>query len=167
NPISGRRIRRRFQHGHRGFALVVSLSLMVLLTVLAVGLLTLSGISLRSTSRGEAQAAAQANARMALMIALGELQKHAGPDTRITAPANLRDETQPAGLTGVWRSWKPYMTSVSASNYTTQKPDDNFFGHLGPNPDPTATPDTGTPPTKVQQHAVAGEGSLQDNHKHR
>src|SRR5690606_32296710 len=160
NPISGRRIRRRFQHGHRGFALVVSLSLMVLLTVLAVGLLTLSGISLRSTSRGEAQAAAQANARMALMIALGELQKHAGPDTRITAPANLRDETQPAGLTGVWRSWKPDMTSVSASDYTTQKSDDNFLGYLVSNPDPAATPDSGTPPTSDEMATLVGEGSL-------
>jgi len=73
----------------RGFALVISLSLMVLLTVLAVGLLSLSTISLRSSSRGDAMAAARANARMALMFALGELQQFTGPDQRVTATADL------------------------------------------------------------------------------
>ena len=35
----------------RGFALVVTLSLMILLTVIAMGLLSLSAVSLRSTSQ--------------------------------------------------------------------------------------------------------------------
>jgi Tfp pilus assembly protein PilV len=39
----------------RGFALVITLSLMVLLTLLAVGLLTLSGVSLRTSAQSEAQ----------------------------------------------------------------------------------------------------------------
>jgi len=71
-----------------GFALVVTLSLMILLTVIAVGLLTLSSITLRGSSQGEAMAAARANARMALMMALGDLQKQVGPDTRISATAD-------------------------------------------------------------------------------
>lgn len=69
--------------------MVISLSLMVLLTVLAVGLMSLSAISLRSAGRGDAMATARANARLALMIAIGELQTHAGPDQRITATANI------------------------------------------------------------------------------
>lgn len=88
-----------------GFALVVTLSLMILLTVIAVGLLSLSAISLRSSSQGLAQAQAQNNARMALMFAIGELQKNAGQDTRITAPANIVDPNSPM-LTGVWKSWE-------------------------------------------------------------
>ena len=36
-----------------GFALVITLSLMILLTVIAVGLLTLSAISLRASSQGQ------------------------------------------------------------------------------------------------------------------
>ncbi len=89
----------------RGFALVVSLTLMVLLAVLAVGLLGLSGVSLRSSSQAQAQAEAQANARLALMLAIGELQKHAGPDTRVTAPAEIVNPEAPP-LTGVWKSWE-------------------------------------------------------------
>ena len=57
----------------RGFALIITLTLMVLLTLLVVGLLTLSGISLREISQGEAMAAARANARMSLILGLGEL----------------------------------------------------------------------------------------------
>ena len=77
----------RFRHAKRGFALVVTLSLMVLLTISAVGLLTLSTISLRSSAQGEAGAIARANARLALMMAIGELQKELGPDSRISAPS--------------------------------------------------------------------------------
>ncbi len=73
----------------KGFALVISLSLMVLLTVLAVGLLGLSAISLRASTRGDAMGIARSNARMALTLAIGELQKQAGPDQRITAAADM------------------------------------------------------------------------------
>jgi hypothetical protein len=97
----------------RGFALVIALSLMVLLTVIAVGLLTLSTISLRSSTQGQAMATARANARLALMLAIGDLQKHAGPDQRITAPASILDsqpETETLdkvgepNVTGVWQA---------------------------------------------------------------
>ncbi len=88
----------------RGFALVVTLSLMILLTVIAVGLLTLCTIALRSSSQGAAEAAAQANARLAMMLAIGDLQKYAGPDQRVTARADILAETDPSkrNWTGVW-----------------------------------------------------------------
>ena len=62
----------------RGFALVVTISLLVLLMVVGVGLLSLSAIAMRSASQESAHAMARANARLALLMALGELQQAAG-----------------------------------------------------------------------------------------
>ena len=45
-----------------GFALVVTLMLMVLLSIVAVGLLTLSSIALRTSGLGQAQAVAKRRA---------------------------------------------------------------------------------------------------------
>ncbi len=88
----------------RGFALVVTLSLMILLTVIAVALLSLSAISLRSSSQGSSLATARSNARLALMLAIGELQKQAGPDQRVTATAGMTGATGNPNWTGVWRA---------------------------------------------------------------
>lgn len=79
----GRRLR-----ANQGFALVVTLSLMILLTVVAVGLLNLSTITLRSASQGRSMATARANARLAMILAIGELQRTLGPDQRVSVPAD-------------------------------------------------------------------------------
>lgn len=97
----------------RGFALVISLTLMVLLTILSVGLLTLSAVSLRSSGAGEARAEAQANARMALTLAIGELQTSMGPDQSISARASVvRSGGAEPNMLGAWESWhwKPGST---------------------------------------------------------
>lgn len=151
---------------HDGFALVVSLSLMVLLTIIAVGLLTLSTISLRSSTRSEDIATARGNARLALILALGDLQKHSGTDTRITARADILDEDHPP-VTGVWKSWEGSDHSqsgssegrpVSPGNYSSQK-EDRFLAWLVSG-DPSAAkslPDTGKSDSKV---ILLGEGSV-------
>ncbi len=93
--------------GKAGFALVATLSLMVLLTILAIGLLSLSAVTLRNTGQSAAQAEARANARMALMVAIGELQKQMGPDQRISANGAILSDSQvnhPQWM-GVWDSW--------------------------------------------------------------
>ncbi|MCW1922646.1 hypothetical protein OKA05_08775 [Luteolibacter arcticus] len=73
------------------FALVATLTMMALLTLLVIGLASLSVISLRSGSRGEAAATARANARLAITLAIGDLQRHLGPDPRVCAPASIFD----------------------------------------------------------------------------
>ena len=88
-----------------GFALVATVSMMVLLTLVAIAMLSLSTIEQRSSGGGanEADRMARANARMALMIALGELQKAAGPDQRVTATAEYIGASEQHGLFYEWR----------------------------------------------------------------
>lgn len=90
----------------RGFALVVSLVMLVLLVVIAVGMLGLSSVALRTSGHELAAREARANARLAMRMAIARLQEDLGDDRRITAGADLSDagSAQPA-LTGVWDSW--------------------------------------------------------------
>ena len=113
--------RRRFRAS--GFALIVTLMLMVLLVVLAIGMLSLSSIGQRTSMQGKNMVAARANARLAMMVALGDLQKYAGPDQRVTAPAAIgrglqsppRPFTRNTHWTGVW--------STTAVDATSKIPD--------------------------------------------
>lgn len=75
-------------HRNRGFALVATLSVVGLIMLLVIGLLGLSSSSLRSASQHYTRAEAQANARLALMLAMGQLQQAAGPDQRVTTTAD-------------------------------------------------------------------------------
>ncbi len=106
-----------------GFALIVTLSLMILLTVIAVGLLTLSTVSLRSTSQSSAQATANANARLALMMAIGDLQKHLGPDQRISADAgSFKKNSEQANTVGVWDSLGYIITDTTRNEGVPPRP---------------------------------------------
>ena len=75
----------------RGFALIATISVMVLLVMVALSMLSLSTVELRQSRNADAQLEAQANARLALMIALGELQKNMGPDQRVSVEAAMFD----------------------------------------------------------------------------
>jgi hypothetical protein len=107
--------------------LIITLLLMSLLTLIAVALLSLASVTLRSSSQAEAASTARANARLSLMLALGELQNHAGADQRITSTASILDgipETEAldhvgeAAITGVWDSWiHDPMQSANAPDY--------------------------------------------------
>lgn len=114
------------QHPDRkGFALVITLSLMVLLSMLAVGALVLASTSLRSSMRSSAMAEAQANARMALALAVGELQLQMGPDQRISANGAILADGTVANphWTGVWDSWR--AGPGEESQHQTIDPDPN------------------------------------------
>lgn len=141
---------------------------MVLLAILAVGLLSLSSVALRSSSSSAARHVAESNARMALMLAIGELQKNAGLDTRITARADILDKENPPVL-GVWKSWEgsDHETTgsaagwpVSPGNYETVKKD-RFLSWLVSG-DQKVIPNTEKGATKA---ALVGEGSVGDKPK--
>lgn len=152
---------RRFE---RGFALVITLSLMILLTVIAVGLLTLSGISLRASGQGSAMATARSNARMALMMALGELQKNAGPDQSVTARADVLDTTIDANkrLTGVWKSRDiEEALSATPSDFDKTERDKKFLGWLTSSIDGKASSQVDYTSTAPKNPATLwGKGSL-------
>lgn len=92
-----------------GFALVVTLSMMILLVIVAVGMLGLSTIALRTTAIGSAETRARDNARMALMLAIDRLQTELGPDQRISANSEITAEPDESVIhknwTGSWNSW--------------------------------------------------------------
>lgn len=99
--------------GRRGFALVVSITMLVLLSILALGMLSLSSIALRTASADSSEAEARANARLALMMAISEIQQALGRDGAITAPSAILD-TNPdtADVVGVA---EPHLTGVWAA----------------------------------------------------
>ncbi|MCF7733825.1 MAG: hypothetical protein K9N23_19215 [Akkermansiaceae bacterium] len=156
------------RRSRRGFALIVTMSLMVLLVLLAVGLLSLSTVTLRSTSQGGAQAQARANARLAMLLAMGELQRQAGADTRVSARADILDEDHPPVL-GIWKSWEgtDHETRgthagrpVSPGNYEAKKKE-RFIAWLTSfnSVDRGTLPDTTNGTGKV---TLVGAGSLGD-----
>lgn len=96
----------------------------LLLALLAVGLLSLSTVATRSSGRVVAQSEAQANARLALQLAIAELQETLGDDRRITADASILIDSKRPHAVGVWESWSPRMIDqpeVSAANYDREK----------------------------------------------
>ena len=85
---------------------------MVLIAILAVGLSGLAAIEMRRSTQGGQAAIARANARLALMQAIGQLQKTLGPDQRVSATAAiLAGSPKQPHWTGVWRSTQPDGTS--------------------------------------------------------
>ncbi len=106
----------RTSYRERGFALVASLMLMTLIVVVAISLLTLSSTSLSTATRESDLAEARANARVALAMAIAQIQKHTGPDQRVTVAADQLSSggngssssaaTERRHWTGVYRSWR-------------------------------------------------------------
>lgn len=154
--------------GSNGFALVATLMLLLLLSLLALGMLSLSSVSLRSTSRSAGMAEAQANARMALMLAIGELQRQTGLDMRVTAQAEVFEAGSPP-LTGVWKSWegtdhdgtgRPIKPDYGGKNASAQSGGGRFLTWLVSGAKAGATPQA--PSGLVSAAAVAGTVPLLD-----
>lgn len=105
--------------------------MMILLSLIAVGLLSLSATTLRSANSNAFQQEARANARLGLQIALGQLQKTTGDDRSVTAPAAamIPGAAQPH-LVGAWDSWSwDPVTESSSPNYQEEK-ESRFRGWL-------------------------------------
>ena len=126
-----------------GFTLIVTLCLMMLLMIIGVGILSLSSTALRQSGHGAAMSQARANARLALMMAMGDLQKSLGPDQRITAAAELLPQNRAASLgrkywTGVWDN----------TSFSPLRPDNKKFLRWLVSDVPAAIADATAPPSK-------------------
>ena len=102
SPPSGLRPRRR----RGGFALLITVTLLAFLVLLLVSLASLTRVETQVASNSQSLAQARQNALMALNIALGQLQKHTGPDQRVTATADLQ----------------PLATSAAPATYPANDP---------------------------------------------
>ncbi len=106
-----------------GFALLITITLLAFLVLLLVSLASLTRVETQVASNNQNLAQARQNALFALNIALGQLQKSAGPDQRVTARAEVGAGTIENPLwTGVWgRTSAPdaYLTSANPSTATT------------------------------------------------
>ncbi|MGB6223382.1 hypothetical protein [Haloferula sp.] len=95
-------VRRSPRTQQRGFALLACMLVMSLLVLVVVALLSLSAVELRKATADQDLAAARANARMALIHAIGQLQAELGPDQRVSATAGILDQSGSPNWTGVW-----------------------------------------------------------------
>ena len=89
---------RRLSTHRDGFALLVTITLVAFLVLVLVGFATLTRVETQVAGNTRNTAAARQNALLALNIAVGQLQKYAGPDQRITAPADLVADEDKAGV---------------------------------------------------------------------
>lgn len=94
------------KRGERGFSLVATILMLSLLMLLALAMTTLSAVTVRTAGNDREVQRARANARLALQMAIGELQVLAGQDQRVTAPSGGEGQDVRPHLTGVWEGWK-------------------------------------------------------------
>jgi hypothetical protein len=87
----------------RGFALVLTLSLLAVLVLLALAMATTGRIGSQIATTAQHQTQARQNALLGLGVALGELQRHAGDPARLTGTAGIAGI--PAGAGNPTRFW--------------------------------------------------------------
>jgi hypothetical protein len=99
--------------------------MMVLLAGIALAMLSLATVELRRAHETAHEERARANARLALTMAIGQLQLAMGPDTRVSASSSLVDLGGQKHWTGVWSTLapdgKPWVTRDSETGGLTDR----------------------------------------------
>lgn len=102
--------------GGRGFALIASLTLLMLLGMIAMGILSVVMSQNRVATQVALAAEARQQALMGLDAAIAELQVQLGPDQRVSASSGILSENSrdPQHILGVWDSWSaPIYGSIN------------------------------------------------------
>jgi len=70
---------------------VAAIAVLILLSLVGIAFLSITAITVKTTRSDWAMEEARANARLGLMVAMGELQREMGPDQRVSASAEILD----------------------------------------------------------------------------
>lgn len=98
-----------------GFALLISLSLMSFVLIIVLSMVMMTAVETANAANSKERLLTRENARLGMLIALGELQKHLGPDQRVTARGEIEPEVA-AGAetwTGVWDTSSTGATNIA------------------------------------------------------
>lgn len=102
----------------RGFSLVLSMVIMTMMVMVVIVLASFLKVESSLAVIKQAEASARLNALCAARLAGAALQERLGPDTRVSAPANLYDDPAVSSVSlpgsdrfeyqilGAWRSWE-------------------------------------------------------------
>ncbi len=110
----------------RGFALVIALSLMAFVLLLLLSITTLVQVETQGSQILMQQMEAEQSALLGLQIALGELQKTAGPDQRVTATADIFNDPNDISKAPV-QGRNRWAGVWDTSNYSPKTPDTKTF----------------------------------------
>ncbi len=101
-----------------GFALMVALSLMGFIVLLLFSLSTMTRLQTQTASNGTAAELARQNALVGMQVAMGQLQKLAGHDQRVTATADFLATAQRPTVTTAYAAGtgRSYEGSLNISN---------------------------------------------------
>ncbi len=94
------------QAKNHGFALVIALSMMSFVLLLLLSMSLLVSVETANAHNSKLRLLAKENARLGLLVAIGNLQRYAGPDQRVTARAQIDAGSSKNAVmwTGVWDS---------------------------------------------------------------
>ncbi|MGJ8653093.1 MAG: hypothetical protein ACSHX8_07455 [Opitutaceae bacterium] len=99
---------------------------MAFVLTLILSLTTLLSVEQRSSDQTLKMQEARSNAELGIMLALGELQKHAGDDRRVTADASILNDSVLKNVVGVWESWSPSMREDLTGSPPDYEKDQHF-----------------------------------------
>jgi len=123
SPSNAFKSQRRAQGG---FALVIALSLMAFVLLLLLSITTLVQVETQGSQILMQQMEAEQSALLGLQIALGELQKTAGPDQRVTATADIFNDPNDISKAPV-QGRNRWAGVWDTSNYSPKTPDIKTF----------------------------------------
>lgn len=151
-----------FKPAQAGFALIITLALLALLVLTVLALSTTVRIGGQVAAAGTWQVQARQNALVGLNLGLSELQKYAGPDSRITGTAGITGVPGGAGngdkttryWCGVWQNDGAFLAWLTSGAGVSTVAPANSIELIGA---ATVGASSSTSANVEKQHVVAGK----------